>query len=71
MQPKAKKLLRVLYRKYYQYAEPQTLLQLYISLVRPHLVPIWNPHLQKNINTVEDARKFALGPDLLPTAPAI
>ena len=35
MQPKVRKLLGVLYREYYQYTEPQTLLQLYISLVRP------------------------------------
>ena len=34
---KAKKLLGLLYRKYYQYAEPQILFQLNISLVRPHL----------------------------------
>ena len=34
---KARKLLGLLYRKYYQYAEPQILLQLYVSLVRPHL----------------------------------
>ena len=43
---KARKLLGLLYRKYYQYAEPQILLQLYVSLVRPHLEyasPVWNP----------------------------
>ena len=37
MQPKVRKLLGVLYREYYQYTVPQTLLQLYISLVCPHL----------------------------------
>ena len=60
---KARKLLGLLYRKYYQYAEPQILLQLYISLVRPHLEyasPVWNPYLQKNINTLEEVQKFAL-----------
>ena len=53
---KARKLLGLLYRKYYQYAEPQIILQLYVSLVRPHLEyasPVWNPYLQKNINTLE------------------
>ena len=60
---KARKLLGLLYRKYYQYAEPQILLQLYVSLVRPHLEyasPVWNPYLQKNINTLENVQKFAL-----------
>ena len=38
MQYKGRKLLGLLYRKYYQYAEPQILLQLCISLVRPHSV---------------------------------
>ena len=63
MQYKARKLLGLLYRKYYQYAEPQILLQLCTSLVRPHLEyasPIWNPHLTVYINTLEDAQKFAL-----------
>ena len=34
-----------------------------ISLVHPHLEyasPVWNPHLQKNINTLEDVQKFPL-----------
>ena len=46
-----------------QYAEPQILLQLYVSLVRPHLEyasPVWNPYLQKNITTLENVQKFAL-----------
>ena len=53
----------LLYRKYCQYAEPQILLQLYISLVRPHLEyasSVWNPYLQQNINTLEDVQRFAL-----------
>ena len=57
---KARKLLGLLYRKY---AEPQILLQLYVSLVRPHLEyasPVWNPYLQKNINTLENVQIFAL-----------
>ena len=44
---KARKLLGLLYRQYYQLAEPNTLLQLYLSLIRPHLEyasPVWNPY---------------------------
>ena len=47
---KARKLLGLLYRQYYQLAEPNTLLQLYLSLIRPHLEyasPVWNPYLRK------------------------
>ena len=58
---KARKLLRLLYRKYYQHAELQILLQLYVSLVRPRLEyasPVWNPYLQKNINTLENVQNL-------------
>ena len=48
-QPKARKLLRVLYREYYQYAEPQTLLQLYTSLVSPHL-EYASPNMKSPLN---------------------
>ena len=60
---RVRKFLSLLYRKYYQYAEPEILLQLYIYLVHPHqeyASPVWNPYLQKNINTLEDVQKFDL-----------
>ena len=60
---RVRKFLSLLYRKYYQYAEPEILLQLYIYLVHPHqeyASPVWNPYLQKNINTLEDVQKYAL-----------
>ena len=44
---KAKQILGMLYRQFYQQSQPGTLLKLYISLVRPHLEyasPVWNPY---------------------------
>ena len=46
-----------------QYSTPETLNQLYVSLVRPHLeyaAPVWDPHLQKEIDKLEKVQKFAL-----------
>ena len=42
---------------------PETLNQLYVSFVRPHLeyaTPVWDPHLQKDIDKLEKVQKFAL-----------
>ena len=39
------------------------MLQLYTTLVRPHLeyaAPVWDPYLVKDINQLEDTQKFAL-----------
>ena len=44
---KAKQILGMLYRQFYQQSQPGTLLKLYTSLVRPHLEyasPVWNPY---------------------------
>ena len=44
--------LNVSYRKFYQWSEPRTLRQLYVSLIRPHLeyaAPVWDPYLSKDI----------------------
>ena len=60
---KARKILGLLYRRYYQHADSNSLRQLYLSLVRPHLdyaAQVWDPHLQKDINTLESVQKFGL-----------
>jgi len=60
---KARKILGLLYRRFYKNTSNEALLQLYISLVRPHLEyasPVWNPYLKKDIKQLEDVEKFAL-----------
>ena len=60
---KAKRLLGLLYRRFYNSANVPAMLQLYTALVRPVLeyaAPVWDPHLAKDINQLEDIQKFAL-----------
>ena len=61
---KVKKLLGLLYRQFfYKNCAPTTLLSLYVCLIRPHLEylgQVWNPHLLKDINKIENVQKFAL-----------
>ena len=60
---KARKLVGLLYRQFSTWSPPETLLQLYTSLVRPHLEyasQVWNPHLIKDIDQLESIQKFAL-----------
>ena len=60
---KARKLIGLLYRRYYHYSDSNTLLQLYLSLVRPHTeyaAPVWDPLLLRDINSLESVQKFAL-----------
>ena len=60
---KARQKIGILYRKYYQHATPSTMLQLYLSCIRPDLeyaVPAWDPHLQCLINSLEAVQKFAM-----------
>ena len=52
---KARKILGLLYRRFSLDTEPHALLQLYLSLVRPHLEygsQVWDPHLQKDITNL-------------------
>ena len=55
---KAIKIIGLIYRQYYQHSNADTLKQLYISSVRPHLeyaAAVWDPHLQKDINKLESS----------------
>ena len=57
---KAKRLLGLLYRKFYRSFDSAFLFRLYLSLVRPILeyaCPVWDPYTFKNI---EQVQKFAL-----------
>ena len=59
---KARKMLGLLYRQY-QFCDSKSLIQMYISLVRPHLeyaAQVWDPDLQQNIGDIECVQKFAL-----------
>ena len=53
---KARKILGLLYRKFYNNAPGNSLLQLYLSLVRPHLdyaSAVWSPYLIKDKAALE------------------
>ena len=60
---KARKLIGLLYRRFYGNIDDHSLLELYSVLVRPHLeyaAPVWDPHLTKYTNKLESVQKFAL-----------
>ena len=58
---KAKKILGLIYRRFYGSANQTILKQLYLSLVRPHLeyaCQIWDPHLVRDKKMLENVQKF-------------
>jgi len=60
---KAMKIIGMLYRCYYQYADSSTLLKMYTSLVWPHneyAAPVWDPSTVQDIQDLESVQKFAL-----------
>ena len=60
---KARKIIGLIYRQFYSMSSTSSLLQLYSSLVRPHLEyasQVWDPFLIKDIQMLESVQKFAL-----------
>ena len=60
---KTRKLIGLLYRRFYQSSNSSILLKLYLSFVRPHLEfssAVWSPHLKGEVEAVEKVQKYAL-----------
>ena len=60
---KVRRLIGLLYRRFYKHTDSTTLLQLYKSFVRPHLEycsVVWNPYLAGDIDALERVQRFAL-----------
>ena len=59
---KARRLIGLLFRQFYHYAEPSTIKTLYLALIRPNLEyasVVWDPYLIKDRKILEDVQKFA------------
>lgn len=60
---KARRLVGLLYRKFYRWVSSSALLRLYTSLIRPHLeyaAPVWDPYQIKDVQKLESIQRFAL-----------
>ena len=59
---KARRLVGMLYRQFYCWADTTTLLTLYIACIRPHLeyaCTLWDPYTCKETHMIESVQKFA------------
>ena len=59
---KARKLIGMLYRQLYSWADTNTLLLFYTTCIRPHLeyaCQLWDPYTSKNWLSLEAVQKFA------------
>ena len=60
---KARKILGLIYRRFYQFSSSESLLQMYLSLVRPNVEyasQVWSPYKIREVNSIESVQKFAL-----------
>ena len=51
------------YRRFYGHLDPHIMVKLYTTIIHPHLeyaCTVWSPHLQKDIQSLENIQKFAL-----------
>lgn len=58
----ARRKLGYIYRKFYKFSHSSTLLILYKAFVRPILeygAPVWDPHLNKDLQAIESVQRFA------------
>ena len=56
---RAKKQMGMLYRRFYCDCEPNTLKILYVRPLLEYAVPVWDPHLVKDIAALESVQRFA------------
>ena len=59
---KTRRLVGLLYRRFYGYLSTHIMVKLYTTIIRPHLeyaCIVWSPYLQKDIQTLENVQKFA------------
>ena len=59
---KARRLVGMLYRQFYCWADTTTLLTLYLTCIRPHLeyaCTLWDPYTCKETHMIESVQKFA------------
>ena len=60
---KARRLIGLIYRRFYKHADMKTLLQLYKTFIRPHLEycsVVWDPYLAKDTEALEKVQRFGL-----------
>ena len=59
---KVRKLIGMLYRQFYTWADTSTLITIYLTCIRPHLeyaTHLWDPYNKKYIELLESVQKFA------------
>ena len=59
---KVRKLIGMLYRQFYTWADTSTLITIYLTCIRPHLeyaAQLWDPYNKKDIELLESVQKFA------------